>query len=75
MRAEFDLEQFAVAGSSIVSGLANRAISNPEVVERPIKYPGPDAVPVEWTLAAIGYVGIGRFMLEPDPDWQPPRGS
>jgi AcrR family transcriptional regulator len=40
-----------------------------QVTDIPILRPGLDGQPAEWTLAALGYLGVVDSFLEPDPDF------
>lgn len=67
-KAPFDAKTFAAAGSSIVEGLIGRGLTNQTIVNKPILLPGIDGEPVEWHLAAVGFLAIIDAMVEPDPD-------
>lgn len=69
MKAGFDVKVFAATGSAVVEGLIRRSLTNPELVSPSILQPGLDDEPVEWQLAAVGFMGIVDVMLEPDPDF------
>ncbi|WP_255784565.1 TetR/AcrR family transcriptional regulator [Mycobacteroides abscessus] len=64
-------EMLAATASSVVEGLIGRSVTNPGIVATPIIRPGIDGQPVEWHLAAVGFLGIVDEMVEPDPAWSP----
>jgi AcrR family transcriptional regulator len=70
MKAPFDTKTLAVAGSSVVEGLIGRQLANQKIVDEPIRLPGIDGEPVDWHLAAVGFLAIVDAMTEPDPNWR-----
>lgn len=55
-RDGFTSRHLAAAGAAIVEGLAQRRPVNADVVDTPILLPGIDGDPVEWHLAAVGFL-------------------
>lgn len=72
MRPGFTVEQLAVCGSSVISGMVRRAVSAPEIVNAPVLGPGIGGEPVNWPLAGIAYLAVVDCMTEIDDNWVPP---
>lgn len=54
----------AAAGAAVVEGLANRLVSNGQLISTPIMMPGMDGELVEWHLAAVGFLAIMEALTE-----------
>lgn len=68
VKAPFTMSQFALAGASLIEGLAMRQDFNAELdmIDRPT---GPNGASEPWTMFAVGFEALTLAMLEPaDPD-------
>ncbi len=65
----FTTRIFAATGSSVIEGLIGRSLTNPDIVNTTIMLPGIDDEPVEWSLAAVGFLAVLDAMIEADPNW------
>lgn len=68
MKPGLDWHHLVTAGAGVVEGVVSRRRIGAPVVEEIILQPGLDGEPVEWTLAALGYLGVIEGMTERIPD-------
>lgn len=59
----------ALTGSSVVEGYISRQWTNPVIVNTPVMMPGLTEEPIEWHVAAVGFLAVVDGMTEPDPEF------
>jgi AcrR family transcriptional regulator len=69
LKPPFETKMVAATASSVVEGLIGRSLTNPKIIKTPVMLPGIDGEPVEWHLAAVGFLAILDAMVEPEPNW------
>lgn len=65
----FNGTMLALTGSSVIEGHISRQWTNPVIVNTPVLMPGITDEPVEWHVAAVGFLAVVDGMTEPDPDF------
>lgn len=65
LRAGVTTHHVAAVGAAVVEGLVERAVVSPDLVDDLIPGTGLRGEKVEWHLAAIGFWGVVRSLVEP----------
>lgn len=68
LRPGITTRHVAAAGAAVVEGLVQRYVVSPELVDGTVPGPAIDGGTTDWSLAALGFLGVIQALAEPDPD-------